>query len=157
MLNVIFKRLDIHDNQSFALVIDGDTLTSVFEYKFQEGFKKIAMRCDAVLCCRMSPAQKAEIVKLVKLSSNSPMTAAIGDGANDVSMIQEAHVGLGIFGKEGRIAARSADFSFAKFKYLKRVFLVHGYLFYTRASCLVLYFFYKVKQDFYSPYMINLN
>jgi phospholipid-translocating ATPase len=72
------------------------------------------------------------------------MTASIGDGANDVSMIQEAHVGIGIFGKEGRHAARSSDFAIAKFKYLRRVFLVHGYLYYTRASYLVLYFFYKV-------------
>ena len=72
-------------------------------------------------------------------------SSAIGDGANDVSMIQEANVGIGLFGKEGRNAAISADFAFAKFKYLKRAFLVHGYLYYTRASMLVLYFFYKVK------------
>ena len=72
------------------------------------------------------------------------MTAAIGDGANDVSMIQEAHVGLGIFGKEGRNAARSADFAFAKFKFAKQILLVHGFLFYSRASILVQYFFYKV-------------
>ena len=71
------------------------------------------------------------------------MTCSIGDGANDVSMIQEAHVGIGIFGKEGRHAARSADFAFARFKFLKRALLVHGYLYYTRISNLVLYFFYK--------------
>ena len=85
-----------------------------------------------------------KIVKLVKSSKSKPMTAAIGDGANDVSMIQEAHVGIGIFGKEGRNAAISADFAFAKFKFLKRAFLIHGYLYYTRAATLVLYFFYKV-------------
>lgn len=73
------------------------------------------------------------------------MTAAIGDGANDVSMIQEAHVGFGIFGKEGRNAAISSDFCFAKFKYLRRALLVHGYLYYTRAATLVLFFFYQVK------------
>jgi phospholipid-translocating ATPase len=84
-------------------------------------------------------------VKLVKKSKKKPMTAAIGDGANDVSMIQEAHVGIGIYGKEGRNAARSADFAFARFKFLKRILLVHGYLYYTRASLLVLYFFYKVN------------
>lgn len=61
-----------------------------------------------------------------------------------MSMIQEAHIGLGIYGKEGRNAAKSADFSFAKFKYVKRIFLVHGYLYYTRSSILVQYFFYKV-------------
>ena len=83
-------------------------------------------------------------MKLVKKSDKKPITAAIGDGANDVSMIQEAHIGLGIFGKEGRNAAKSSDFCFAKFKFLKRLLFVHGYLYYTRASILVQYFFYKV-------------
>jgi P-type E1-E2 ATPase len=102
------------------------------------------MKCDAVLCCRMSPAQKADIVKMVKQTKNRPITAAVGDGANDVSMIKEAHIGLGIYGKEGRNAARSADFAFAKFKFLRRILLVHGFLYYTRSSTLVQYFFYKV-------------
>lgn len=86
---------------------------------------------------------KSKVVRLVKKSSKKPMTCAIGDGANDVSMIQEAHVGLGLFGKEGRNAARSADFALAKFKFAKRILLVQGYLFYTRAGNLVQYFFYK--------------
>ena len=84
-----------------------------------------------------------KIVKLVKHSKGNPITAAIGDGANDVSMIQEANVGIGMFGKEGRNAARSADFAFARFKFLKRLLLIHGYLFYTRGAFLVQYFFYK--------------
>lgn len=84
------------------------------------------------------------MVRLIKRSEKKPVTCAIGDGANDVSMIQEAHIGLGIFGKEGRNAARSADFAFAKFKFLKRALLVHGYLYYTRIAILVNYFFYKV-------------
>lgn len=87
---------------------------------------------------------KQKVVKLVKKSSLKPVTCAIGDGANDVSMIQEAHIGFGIFGKEGRNAARSADFAFAKFKHLRRALLVHGYLYYTRIATLVNYFFYKV-------------
>jgi phospholipid-translocating ATPase len=82
-------------------------------------------------------------VKLVKTSRSRPITCAIGDGANDVSMIQEAHIGLGIFGKEGRHAARSADFAFSKFKHLRRALLIHGFFFYTRLSTLALYFFYK--------------
>lgn len=81
---------------------------------------------------------------MIKRSEKKPVTCAIGDGANDVSMIQEAHIGLGIFGKEGRNAARSADFAFAKFRFLKRILLVHGYLYYTRIAILVNYFFYKV-------------
>ena len=129
--------------RSFALIIDGGTLGILFNEKLEEPFRTICMKCDAVLCCRMSPAQKAQVVRLVKTSKLKPMTCAIGDGANDVSMIQEAHVGLGIYGKEGRNAALSADFAFAKFKFLKRILLVHGYLYYTRSANLVQYFFYK--------------
>ena len=69
----------------------------------------------------MSPLQKAEIVAMMKNHPDQPVTAAVGDGANDVAMIQEAHVGLGIMGKEGRAAVRSADFAFAKFKHLRRL------------------------------------
>lgn len=129
--------------KSFALTIDGATLGILFNENLEIKFRDICMKCDAVLCCRMSPAQKALVVRLVKSSPEKPMTCSIGDGANDVSMIQEAHVGLGIFGKEGRNAALSADFAFAKFKFLKRILLVHGYLYYTRSANLVQYFFYK--------------
>lgn len=83
-------------------------------------------------------------MKLVKHSSVKPITLAIGDGANDCSMIQEAHVGCGIMGKEGRQAVRTSDYAFHRFKYLKKVILVHGYNYYTRLSVVVLYFFYKV-------------
>lgn len=86
-----------------------------------------------------------KIVKMVKNSKGKPITAAIGDGANDVSMIKKANIGIGIYGKEGRNAARAADFSLAKFKFLKRILLVHGYFYYTRSAILVLYTFYKVR------------
>lgn len=132
-------------NESYALIIDGGTLGYLFKTNLVGEFRDICMKCEAVLCCRMTPAQKADVVRMVKTSKDKPMTAAIGDGANDVSMIQEANVGLGIFGKEGRNAARSADFAFAKFKFARRILLVHGFLYYTRASSLVQYFFYKVN------------
>ena len=79
----------------------------------------------------------------MKEAKSEPLTAAIGDGGNDVSMIKEAHVGFGITGKEGREAAMSADFSFSKFQYLERALLVHGNWFYLRIAVLVQYFFYK--------------
>ncbi len=78
-----------------------------------------------------------------ELPSN-PVTAAIGDGANDVSMLQEAHVGFGVMGKEGRQAVNSSDFAFAKFRFVKPILLVHGHYFYQRVSILIQYFFYKV-------------
>ncbi|KPJ05924.1 hypothetical protein RR46_00235 [Papilio xuthus] len=78
-----------------------------------------------------------------KLSPEKPVTAAIGDGANDISMIQEAHVGFGIFGKEGHQAARSADFAFTKFSMVKKMLLVMGHWYYQRLATLIHYFFYK--------------
>ena len=107
-----------------------------------ENFVTLVSYCSVVICCRATPKNKAEIVELIK-EKTGQVTLAIGDGANDVSMIQEADVGIGIFGKEGRNASRAADFAFARFKFLKRALLVHGYLFYSRIALLVLYFFYK--------------
>jgi len=130
------------DTEDLSLVVDGFTL-SIILGMFDEEFLEICSHCMAVLCCRMSPLQKAQIVKLVKGSSGNPTTLAIGDGANDCSMIQEAHVGCGIMGKEGRQAVRCCDYAFHRFRYLKRVLLVHGHYFYTRLATVVQYFFYK--------------
>lgn len=129
-------------NDVFSLLIDGTSLATALR-DARDRFRDVSMSCRAVLCCRLSPLQKCEVVQLVKTSAGAPITCAIGDGANDVSMIQEAHVGLGIVGKEGRQAALCADFAFANFAMLKRVLLVHGYYFSHRLSMLVLYFFYK--------------
>ncbi|XP_062573567.1 phospholipid-transporting ATPase IF-like [Saccostrea cucullata] len=129
-------------NQQFVLIVDGFSLTFALG-EHSEVFRELCQMCGAVLCCRMSPLQKAEVVKLMKIAKHTPVTAAIGDGANDVSMIQEAHVGLGIMGKEGRQAVRNSDYAFAKFRFLQRLLLVHGHYFYYRLATLVQYFFYK--------------
>ncbi len=139
------------------MIVDGQTLAKIFELNLEKKFRYVALKCKACLCARMSPGQKAKIVKLIKDSELKPITAAIGDGANDVSMLQEAHIGIGIYGKEGIAAARSADYAFSKFKYLKRAFLVHGYLYYTRMAILVVYFFYKVNFMIISLCKLNLN
>lgn len=105
-------------------------------------FYDVATRCKAVICCRVSPLQKALVVKLVKKYSSS-ILLAIGDGANDVSMIQAAHVGIGISGVEGLQAARSADFAISQFRFLKKLLLVHGSWAYQRLSKMIFYYFYK--------------
>lgn len=128
--------------KEFALLIDGSSLAITLRV-MADRFRDLAVKCHAVLCCRLSPLQKFEVVKLLKTMPDRPITAAIGDGANDVSMIQEAHVGLGIVGKEGRQAARCADYAFANFSMLKKILLVHGHYYTQRLSLLVLYFFYK--------------
>jgi phospholipid-transporting ATPase len=91
---------------------------------------------------RVSPLQKALVVKLVKRNLNS-LLLAIGDGANDVSMIQAAHVGVGISGVEGLQAARSADVAIGQFRFLRKLLLVHGAWSYQRISRVILYSFYK--------------
>ena len=85
-----------------VLIVDGKTLLTVFgKNDFIKMLRDLTRECRSVICCRMSPLQKAEIVNMIKTSDENPVTAAVGDGANDVAMIQEAHVGLGIAGKEG--------------------------------------------------------
>ncbi|VDP05844.1 unnamed protein product [Soboliphyme baturini] len=97
---------------------------------------------NAVLCCRITPLQKASIVKMVK-SKLHVITLAIGDGANDVPMIQCADVGIGISGQEGMQAVMASDYAMPRFKYLKRLLLVHGHWCYDRLARVILYFFYK--------------
>uniref|UniRef100_A0A9J7ZR74 Phospholipid-transporting ATPase n=1 Tax=Cyprinus carpio carpio TaxID=630221 RepID=A0A9J7ZR74_CYPCA len=114
------------------------------EYHRKSLFLQICQNCTAVLCCRMAPLQKAQVTPMVKTSKGSPITLSIGDGANDVSMILEAHVGIGIKGKEGRQAVRNSDYAIPKLKHLKKLLLAHGHLYYVRIAHLVQYFFYKV-------------
>ncbi|XP_067641161.1 phospholipid-transporting ATPase IF isoform X2 [Eurosta solidaginis] len=141
-LNALDREIIFGIGAQCALLIDGTSLAVALK-ETPELFRDVAIKCTALLCCRLSPLQKSEVVSLIRTSKEAYITAAVGDGANDVSMIQEAHVGLGIMGKEGRQAARCADFSFAKFSLLKRLILVHGHYHTTRLNLLVQYFFYK--------------
>jgi phospholipid-transporting ATPase len=127
-----------------ALIIAGSSLLLIEHDPFlKEKFLRITDQVDVVLACRVSPQQKADIVNLVKLRYPHDVTLSIGDGANDVNMIMQAHVGVGIAGKEGQQAARSADFAIGQFKFLKPLLFVHGREAYRRNSLLVLYSFYK--------------
>ena len=125
-----------------ALVIDGKSLTYALEKDIERTFLDLAVMCKAVICCRVSPLQKALVVKLVKKHLKA-ILLAIGDGANDVGMIQAAHVGVGISGVEGLQAARSADVALAQFRFLTKLLLVHGTWSYHRLSKLILYSYYK--------------
>jgi phospholipid-translocating ATPase len=126
-----------------AIVIDGDSLKLVLDSKLKQKFLLLCKQCRAVLCCRVSPSQKAAVVQLVKRGLDC-LTLSIGDGANDVAMIQEAHVGVGIAGEEGRQAVMSSDFAIAQFRFLTRLVLVHGRWSYRRLAETIANFFYKV-------------
>lgn len=105
-------------------------------------FVALAKQCGAVLCCRVSPLQKAKIVNVIKRREKC-VSLAIGDGANDVSMIKTAHIGVGISGLEGRQAVNNSDYSIAQFRFLGRLLLVHGRWSYFRMCRFLRYFFYK--------------
>lgn len=127
-----------------VLVIDGATLGDVeadqdlFAY-----FLELCVQVDSTICCRASPSQKANMVSAVRKLKKSAVTLAIGDGANDIAMIQSADIGVGITGKEGLQAARSADYAIAQFRYLLKLLLVNGRYNYVRTSKFVLCTFYK--------------
>nr|CAB3496066.1 unnamed protein product [Digitaria exilis] len=125
-----------------ALVIDGNSLVYIFDTDWEEKLFEIAIACDVVLCCRVAPLQKAGIVDLIK-KRTSDMTLAIGDGANDVSMIQMADVGIGISGQEGRQAVMASDFAMGQFRFLVPLLLVHGHWNYQRMAYMILYNFYR--------------
>ncbi|XP_073093763.1 phospholipid-transporting ATPase VD isoform X3 [Manis javanica] len=125
-----------------GLIITGKTLEFALQESLQRQFLELTACCQAVVCCRATPLQKSEVVKLVR-NHLRVMTLAIGDGANDVSMIQVADVGIGISGQEGMQAVMASDFAVSQFKHLSKLLLVHGHWCYTRLSNMILYFFYK--------------
>ena len=127
-----------------AIVIDGDSLKLVLQDEFRQKFLLLCKKCKAVLCCRVSPSQKAAVVQMVKMGLDV-MTLSVGDGANDVAMIQEADVGVGIAGEEGRQAVMSSDYAIGQFRFLQRLILVHGRWSYRRLAETIANFFYKVR------------
>ncbi|KAL0486406.1 phospholipid-transporting ATPase [Acrasis kona] len=134
------------NNSNNAVVIDGDALQIIMDSNDKfivASFLQICMNSKCVICCRVSPDQKAFIVGVVRKHLPKCITLAIGDGANDVSMIRTAHVGVGIMGQEGRQASNASDYSFAQFQFLSRLLLVHGRWNYRRVSKLILFSIYK--------------
>nr|XP_029712708.1 probable phospholipid-transporting ATPase IA isoform X3 [Aedes albopictus] len=132
----------LRKENNVALIVDGKTLKYALSCDLRTDFLDLCISCKAVICCRVSPIQKADVVDLVTTNTKS-VTLAIGDGANDVAMIQKAHVGVGISGVEGLQAACASDYSIAQFSYLRKLLLVHGAWNYSRMCKLILYSFYK--------------
>jgi len=132
-----------------ALMVTGLALEAMTPQQQVEEFLPVARECKVVIACRVSPLQKSQMVRLVRTNvkmggvTPNPVTLAIGDGANDVPMIQEAQIGVGIYGREGRQAVNSSDFSIAQFQYLTRLLLVHGRWNYRRASKFTLFTFWR--------------
>lgn len=118
--------------QDCALVVSGESLEICLQY-YQYEFMELATSCPAVVCCRCSPTQKAEVVRLIQKHTGK-RTCAVGDGGNDVSMIQQSDAGIGIEGREGKQASLAGDFSISQFKYIAKLLLVHGRRSYKRSA-----------------------
>ncbi|KAK6858056.1 hypothetical protein PG995_005755 [Apiospora arundinis] len=127
-----------------VVVVDGHTLGMIDGNEVWKAlFYDLAVRADSVICCRASPAQKANLIKCIRDMVPKSLTLAIGDGANDIPMIQASHVGVGISGREGLQAARTADFAIAQFRFLQRLLFVHGRWNYLRTAQFILVTFWK--------------
>ena len=130
-------------NKDMSILIDGGTLEVIFlDQIICKKFFYLSLVSKSVICCRVSPKQKAKVVKLAKDCGNW-VTLSIGDGANDVPMIMEAHIGVGIQGKEGTQAVRSSDFSIGQFRFLQKLLLIYGRNGYLKISKFICYYFYK--------------
>ena len=126
-----------------GLLIGGEELEKIFSNNdLLNLFFELSVNCLSVVCSRVSPKQKGQLVNLIK-STEKAVTLAIGDGANDVGMINEANVGIGIQGKEGSQAARASDYAIKEFSFLKKLLFFHGRETYRKNSWVILYNFYK--------------
>ena len=131
-------------NNKYGLIVSLNELNMILgNQELENIFYSLAIKCNTVLCCRVSPKQKAQMVNLVKHRLPEVTTLAIGDGANDVNMITTASIGIGIMGVEGLQAARASDYCISEFQFLKRLLFVHGRESYRKNSFIVCYNFYK--------------
>lgn len=132
------------DNETYCLVLDGKTLSyyEMLDKTQKTQFLQIILNTKTAICCRLTPKQKSQIVGILKKVANK-VVMTVGDGANDVPMIMEANIGVGISGREGTQAVRSADYSISQFKFLKDLLLTHGRLAYKRLCNFTCYAFYK--------------
>ncbi|KAI8430331.1 hypothetical protein MSG28_000638 [Choristoneura fumiferana] len=118
------------------LIIEGETLEVCLQ-SYEEEFVEVLCKCAGVVVARCSPTQKARVAQLLR--ARGRVVAAVGDGGNDVAMIQEADIGVGIEGAEGRAASLAGDVSVRAFAALARLLLVHGRRAVMRSAALSLF------------------
>merc|ERR1719329_1333379 len=132
------------NNEQGGLVIDGTFVKHILESKDARVFMYgLAIKTVACVCCRLTPQQKRKLVELVREQDPKTISLAVGDGANDVSMIQGAHVGIGIRGKEGNQAVQASDVAISQFRFLVPLLLCHGRRAYRRVATFLCYYIYK--------------
>ena len=146
MMNALGNaRKAVERGNEVVAVLDTYFLTAIDQFEnSRKQLLELSKMCKSFIAARVSPDQKGQIVMMVR--NNSPedvVTLAIGDGANDVNMIQKAHVGVGIEGLEGKQAVNNSDYAIAQFRFLKKLLLCHGRWCYRRMATVAYYMFYK--------------
>lgn len=154
------EHIETRQDRKRALLVEGEVLVQIdANQNFKKYLVELAPHLHTVICCRVTPKQKADMVRLVK-NELGKITLAVGDGANDVNMIMEAHIGIGIYGQEGMRAVQSSNYAIGQFRCLWKLILYHGRLNYIRISEMILYFFYKnivfTVPQFYYGFYCNL-
>ena len=148
------NQFDSMQKPSFGILVDEKALLTINEdLDTQRIFLGIAKDAEAVICCRVSPLQKSQVVKMMKKFDENSITLAIGDGGNDVPMIMEAHIGIGIYGEEGLRAVQSSDYAMGEFKILRELLFSHGRMNYVRNSECIQYFFFKNFVQTFNHYL----
>ena len=144
------------EKPSFGILVDEKALLTISEdEEIQKIFLDIAKDAESVICCRVSPLQKSQVVKMMKNYDSKSITLAIGDGGNDVPMIMEAHIGVGIYGEEGLRAVQSSDYAIGEFKVLRELLFSHGRMNNVRNSECIHYFFYKNFVETFSHFIFG--
>jgi magnesium-transporting ATPase (P-type) len=145
LMNKAILRGILVESEMLRVVLPSDENTDIkyYGHPLTKLFLDLTLNSQAVICCRVAPKQKALVVRMIKKNIRGAITLSVGDGANDVSMILEADVGVGIYGEEGSQAAMASDYSCGEFKCLRKLILFHGRVNYLRIADMILYFFYK--------------
>ena len=144
--------------EPYSIILESPILSEIFvDEEITHNFLRIAYNSNTVICCRTSPSQKSEIIQKIKKFDVKAVTLAIGDGGNDVSMIMEANIGIGLYGEEGMSAVQASDFAIGEFQILKRLLFIHGRINLYRIGEMILYFFFKnfifTMSQFYFSFM----
>ena len=156
--NSIFKALNQnYEKSDVEIIVEGESLAILLQDENHELFGNIIKTASVVLACRTTPKQKAQIITFTKSIDKNMISLAIGDGANDVSMIKEADVGIGIFGKEGYQAVSVSDYAIGEFQFLRRLMFFHGRFFTKRIQVFITQFLVKnqlftIPQFFFAFY-----
>ncbi len=135
--------MNLKFSENHYMIVSGICLIYILKSpNLSDKFFKLGLICRSVICCRVTGSQKSQVVSLVKRKGKW-ITLSVGDGTNDVPMIMEAHIGVGVQGKEGTQAVRSSDYAICQFRFLQRLLLIHGRNGYRRISTFICYYFYK--------------